>query len=78
MKVAENFSLSIDKEYFDSGWKIFKEKTQFYVYELAIISSFIVIFYHLTFVMVTNQMFWLILKTQFNYFAKFVISAFMV
>ena len=67
MKVAENLSLSIDKEYFDSGWKIFKEKTQSYVYELDIISSFIEIFLSkvwkalLTFVMVTNQNFWLIL-----------------
>ena len=67
MKVAENLSLSIDKEYFDSGWKIFKEKTQSYVYELDIISSFIEIFLSkvwkalLTFVMVTNQNFWFIL-----------------
>ena len=67
MKEAEKFSLSIDKEYFDSGWKIFKEKTQSYVYELDIISSFIEIFLSkvwkalLTFVMVTNQNFWLIL-----------------
>ena len=67
MKVAENFSLSIDKEYFDSGWKIFKEKTQSYVYELDIISTFIEIILSkvwkalLTFVMVTNQNFWFIL-----------------